>query len=79
MSEEAMTALRAALRRVAPEVDLDEVDHTADLLDELDLDSMDFLTLVGELHERTGLEIPEEHYGRLDSVAGVLDYLGEHG
>jgi len=75
MSDDPMAVLREALRRVAPEVDLDDADHDADLLEELDLDSMDFLTLVGELHERTGTDIPEEHYSQLDSVTGVLDYL----
>lgn len=75
MNDEPMEALRATLRRLAPEVDLDDVDHDADLLEELDLDSMDFLTLVEELHRRTAVEITEEHYARLDSVNAILAHL----
>lgn len=75
MADDAMELLRLALRRVAPEVDLDDVDHDADLLDELDLDSMDFLTLVGELHQRSGVEIPEADYAQMGSVSAVVGYL----
>lgn len=75
MADDAMELLRSALRRVAPEVDLDDVDHDADLLDELDLDSMDFLTLVGELHQRSGVEIPEADYAQMGSVSAVVGYL----
>ncbi len=78
MSDGTLDLLAAALRRVAPEVDLEVVDHGADLLDELDLDSMDFLTLVEELHQRAGVEIPEEDYAHLDSVNGIVEYLRNH-
>jgi acyl carrier protein len=77
--DEALEVFAAALRRVAPEVDLDTVDRDAPLLDELELDSMDFLSLVAGLHERTGLPIPESDYPRLDTVAAALAYLVDEG
>lgn len=73
--DEAHALLAETLRRIAPEVDLAVADTSADLLDELDLDSMDFLTLVGALHERTGLDIPEADYPELDSIDAVVGYL----
>ena len=71
----ALEAVTASLRRIAPEISLDEVDHDADLLEELELDSMDFLAFVTDLHERTGVEIPESDYPKLSSVEAVLGYL----
>jgi acyl carrier protein len=73
--DEAYTALEDSLAQVAPEVDLGDVDHDADLVEELELDSMDLLALVTELHERTGVSIPESDTPRLTSVRAVVAYL----
>ncbi len=75
--DEALDIFAGSLRRVAPEVDLASVDRDAPMLDELELDSMDFLSLVTELHERTGLGIPESDYELLSSVDAVVRYLTE--
>lgn len=69
--------LEASLRDIAPEVRLEEADHDADLLEELDLDSMDFLSLVTELAERTDRDIPEADYPQLGSVNATVDYLAD--
>ena len=71
----ALEAVTASLRRIAPEISLDEVDHDADLLEELELDSMDFLAFVTDLHERTGVEIPESDYPELYTLAGMAAYF----
>jgi acyl carrier protein len=43
--------------------------------DEMELDSMDVLSLVTEIHSRTGVEIPESDYPLIDTVAALADYL----
>jgi acyl carrier protein len=63
------------LHRVAPEVDLDDVDPGALLQEEMDLDSMDFLRLVTTLYEETGIDVPERDYPRLATVEGFIGYL----
>lgn len=72
-------ALRAlaleVLRTIAPEAT--DVPGGADLRDELDLDSMDFLGFVIGLHKKTGVEIPERDYNRLATLDGVVTYLAE--
>jgi acyl carrier protein len=45
------------------------------MAEELELDSMDFLSLVTELHERTGVQIPESDYPQVQSVADMVAYL----
>ena len=47
----------------------------ADFREALEIDSMDFLILVDELHERTGVEIPERDYPQLASIEGCVAYL----
>lgn len=64
-----------ALVSVAPEVGVATLKPDAPLRDQVDLDSMDFLRFVMELHRRWGLEIPEADYQKLASLAGAVDYV----
>ena len=64
-----------ALTSVAPEVDAAAVQADLPLRDQVDLDSMDFLRFVVELHRVIGVEVPEADYPRLDTVSHARDYL----
>ena len=57
------------------EADLASLDANAPLRDQLDLDSMDFLDIVMELRERYKLQIPEEEYPQLATLASCVNYL----
>jgi acyl carrier protein len=72
---EALIVIANSLRRIAPEADLDEVDGTKPLQDELDLDSMDFLNLMVAIHEQTGIEVPERDYPAVGHLDGLVAYL----
>jgi acyl carrier protein len=67
--------LEAILGTIAPEVDLATVRPDLDLREELDIDSMDFLRMVIQVHERLGVEIPEADYARVRSLDGMVGYL----
>jgi acyl carrier protein len=67
--------LVAALRRVAPEADVDSLAPEAELREELEIDSIDVLNLAIALHEATGVEIPETDYAELGSLASGVAYL----
>ncbi len=64
-----------ALTEVAPEVDPAAIDPDEDLVEQLDIDSMDFLNVVVAVHERTGIEIPERDYPKLSTLDGAVAYL----
>jgi acyl carrier protein len=64
-----------ALTTVAPEIESSTFDADASLRDQVDLDSMDFLRFIVELHTRVGVDIPEADYGRLTSVRAIAEYL----
>lgn len=64
------------LQHIAPEVEADLLRSDRPLRDEVDLDSMDWLRLLGALHKRLGVNIPEADYQRLDSLDAIVEYLG---
>jgi acyl carrier protein len=74
-AEEIKRVLFEELRNIAPESDPAAVDPDADLREELDIDSMDFLNLIIALHRRLKVEIPEADYAKLATVNGAVGYL----
>ncbi|BDG02257.1 acyl carrier protein [Anaeromyxobacter oryzae] len=75
--DEIGAVVRGILGGIAPEVDLAHVRPDADLRDELDIDSMDFLRFVVGLHERLGVDVPEADYPRIRTLDGCTAYLVE--
>jgi acyl carrier protein len=73
--DQARAALADAITQIAPECDLDAVPSDGDLREELDLDSMDFLSLVTLLEERLGISIAEDDYPAFDTLDGALRLL----
>ena len=57
------------------EADFANLDADAPLRDQLDLDSMDFLDIVMELRKRYKLQIPEDEYPQLNTLASCVNYL----
>jgi len=73
--DEARAAIVAALAEVAPEIDASAINPGVDLTEQLDLDSMDYLNWLLEIHDRTGVDIPERDYPNLMTVAAATEYL----
>jgi acyl carrier protein len=71
--------IRAAVLRllgaIAPEADLTRLDPRANLREELDIDSMDFLNLMVAIHKQLGVEVPEKDYAKVATLAGCVDYV----
>ena len=75
--ENARTTLIAAIAHVAPNADPTVVDPDADLMEELDLDSIDLVGVVTWIHENTGVDIPERDYDELFSLDSFVAYLAD--
>ena len=73
----ATSLILSAVAEVAPEVDLAGLDPTADLTEQLELDSMDFLNVVVAVNEATGVEIPERDYPELSTLERFAAYLAD--
>jgi acyl carrier protein len=63
------------LIEVAPDIDPAAIDPDTELVEQLDIDSMDFLNIVVAINERTGIEIPERDYPKLSTLNEAVDYL----
>lgn len=72
---EAEDVIAEVLHQVAPNIDLQAVDRGRDLRRSLDLDSVDFLTVLQRLAERTGVDIPEGSYEQVATLEGMVEYL----
>ncbi|MGA2453169.1 MAG: acyl carrier protein [Solirubrobacteraceae bacterium] len=64
-----------ALTEVAPDIDPAAIDPAADLAEQLDIDSIDFLNVLVNVHEQTGIEIPERDYPKLSTLDDAVAYL----
>ena len=72
---EIRAAVLDILEGIAQDDDLTTLDDGVPFRDQLELDSMDFLDIVMELRKRYRVQIPEEDYGNLGSMASTVDYL----
>jgi acyl carrier protein len=75
--QEIREVVKRALRRIAPETDLESLPGDADLREAIDLDSMDLLNFFVSLHEQLKVDIAESDYGRLRTLGGCVAYLME--
>lgn len=63
------------LSEIAPDEDLSTLKDDVSFRDQLELDSMDFLDIVMELRKRHRIQVPEEEYPQLASMASTVKYL----
>ncbi|MFO7691056.1 MAG: acyl carrier protein [Cryobacterium sp.] len=76
--DEARAAVIAAIALIAPEIDESELDEQARLRQDLELDSLDFLRLIETLAVQTGVDIPENDYIEVATIAGLIAYVASH-
>jgi acyl carrier protein len=63
------------LENIAPDEDLSDLQDDVSFREQLEMDSMDFLDIVMELRKRHRIQIPEEDYPQLASMASTVQYL----
>ncbi len=75
----ATDVVTAALTAIVPDADIVAIGQDTDLRDALELDSLDFLSYIEQLSERSGVRIDEDDYDRLRTLRSSVQYLTEHG
>jgi acyl carrier protein len=73
--DEAMDIVKEALAQVVPDADFAALGPDEAFRDALELDSLDFLTFVETLGERTGIRIDDEDTPRLTTLSDSADFL----
>jgi len=76
--EEIREVVLDILADIAPDEELGDLTDEIAFREQLELDSMDFLDIVMELRKRYRVQIPEEDYGQLASMASTCAYLEPH-
>ena len=71
---EIFSQILAVLEDVA-EVSPEDVTESSVLLDDLDLSSMEILTIVADIEETFGLRIPEKELRNFVTMGDLVDYL----
>ena len=77
-SEDIQAAVLSELTAIAPEVEPAEIEATALLRDQVDLDSMDWLNFLQRVHKRFNVDIPEQDYQSLRTLDDVVRYVEAH-
>ena len=73
--DEIRKVVQEELGNIAPEMDIEKLDDTADLREALDIDSIDFLNFITALHKRLGIDVPELDYPKLFTLDGAVSYF----
>jgi acyl carrier protein len=73
--DEIREAILDILSDITPDDDLSTLKEDVPFREQLDLDSMDFLDIVMELRKRYRVQIPEQDYPELASMASTVRYL----
>lgn len=76
MTKENIKALVVSkLHQIAPEMDMNALEPTENIREELDIDSIDWLNFLVAIEEQVGIAIPESDYDQLDTMEHLLAYL----
>ncbi|MDX3633441.1 MULTISPECIES: acyl carrier protein [Streptomyces] len=72
---EALATVKESIAGVVPDADFTTLGPDDPFRDALEMDSLDFLSFVEVLSERTGLRIEDEDTPQLTTLSGCADFL----
>jgi acyl carrier protein len=68
-------AVLAAILDVAPDLEGENLDLSADLQQDLGLDSIDLLNIAGRIEARTGVEISDTDFSDLRRISSLIAFV----
>ena len=60
------------------EVPEKSINENTNLLADLDLESLDLVTLISEIETKYELEIPDKEIKKIQTVGDIINYLSSH-
>jgi acyl carrier protein len=63
------------LKKIAPDTEPSTLKPDENIRETLNIDSFDSLQFIVALNKKTGIEIPEEDYGKIATLQAVLAYI----
>lgn len=74
---EIRAAVLRGLKRIAPEADPATIRPDVRIRDQVEIDSMDFLNFVIELHRELGVDVPESDYEQIQTLDKAAAYFAQ--
>jgi acyl carrier protein len=63
------------LKQIAPDTEPELLQADDNIREKLDIDSFDSLRFIVELEEKLGVETPEQDYGKIVTLKGLVNYI----
>ncbi|CAM4061677.1 acyl carrier protein [Flavobacterium sinopsychrotolerans] len=63
------------LKKIAPDTEPSTLKPDENIRETLNIDSFDSLQFIVALNEKTGIEIPEEDYGKIATLQALTAYI----
>ncbi len=63
------------LKQIAPDTEPEQLQAEDNIRQKLDIDSFDSLRFIVELDEKLGVETPEQDYGKIATLKGLVNYI----
>ena len=63
---------------IIAEVPEKRINENTNLLADLDLESLDLVTLISEIETKYELEIPDKEIKKIQTVGDIINYLNSH-
>jgi acyl carrier protein len=63
------------LKKIAPDTEPSALQPDENIRETLNIDSFDSLQFIVALNEKTGIEIPEEDYGKIATLQALTAYI----
>ena len=60
------------------EVPEESINENTNLLADLDLESLDLVTLISEVETKYEIEIPDKEIKKIQTVGDIINYLSSH-
>ena len=72
---EIKTIIFQVLKQIAPDTEPDQLQPDDNIRGKLDIDSFDALRFIVALDEELGVETPEQDYGKIATLRGLINYI----
>jgi acyl carrier protein len=63
------------LKKIAPETEPSAISDDENIREALNIDSFDSLQFLVSLDEKLGIEIPEQDYGKTNTLKNLVEYI----
>lgn len=73
--EEIKKLIYQLLKQIAPDTEPSALQPDENIRETLNLDSFDSLQFIVALNEKSGVEIPEQDYGKITTLKALVSYM----